>query len=131
MVVRQRPVPEGGRLDVLHERLISLLLTCYYDSMTTARRCVSVTGELNGALIGLAFRRKESVSSLVETLLREHPLVREEIEGARLEAKLPDIIAVPGPNSPLRNVIKPAPRRASSKGGAAPTPPRKRAALTE
>ena len=81
--------------------------------MSTSRRCVSLTPELDGALMGLAWSRRESVSALVETLLREHALVREEILLARMEEKLPDIIAVPGRKSPLRKAIKVASKRPS------------------
>ena len=98
--------------------------------MTAVRRCLSLSPELNGALLALGATRSESVSALVETLLREHALVRKSIELGRLEAALPDgPWAFPGPG-PLREILKEAAAKASSSGAKPPNRVRRKAGLT-
>lgn len=96
--------------------------------MTAIRRCVSLSPELDGALMALGATRNESVSALVETLLREHPLVRESVEMGRLEAALPDgPWAFPSAGSPLRAILKEAAAKASASGARPPSRPRRKA----
>lgn len=51
--------------------------------MSTEKFSISTTGELFDALERLRDRRGEDRSSLVEMLLREHPMVRREIQRGR------------------------------------------------
>ncbi|HLE47910.1 MAG TPA: hypothetical protein VI818_06400 [Candidatus Thermoplasmatota archaeon] len=51
--------------------------------MVVRKLSVSVSGELEAALRGLATERDEDVSPLVETLLREHWLLATRIQRAR------------------------------------------------
>ncbi len=98
--------------------------------MTVVRRCVSLSFELDQALVSLATSRRESVSALVETLLREHKLVRDDIELGRLEMALPDgPWALPGPGSHLREILKEAEAKASTSGAKPPSRSRRKAGL--
>ena len=51
--------------------------------MPSAKLSVSMTPELAICVRALAASRSEDTSRLIETLLREHPLVRQAIEEAR------------------------------------------------
>ena len=98
--------------------------------MTAVRRCLSLSFELDQSLVILAAARQESVSAMVETLLREHALVRKDIELGRLELALPDgPIAVPGRSSSLRSLVKAPSSKSSASGGESPNPARRRAGL--
>jgi hypothetical protein len=96
--------------------------------MSATRRTISLSLELDAAICGLASERGESVSALVETLLREHALVQDSIELGRMEAKIVDFGIRPGKNSPLRKVFEEALKRPSPSGEAAPKTRRKEAA---
>ena len=82
--------------------------------MSQVRRTISLSVELDDALVALALGRGESVSALLETLLREHGLVRHSVEMGRLEPKGVGVMAAPGRMSRLRKPIKLAPKRPSA-----------------
>lgn len=57
-------------------------------TMVVAKLSISLSAELAGAIRTLAEKRGDDVSRLVETLLREHPLVRRSIEAQRVLPEL-------------------------------------------
>lgn len=57
--------------------------------MPAARLSVSVTSEMNLALRELARQRGEDISRLLETLLRENPLVQEKVRELRSRPPTP------------------------------------------
>lgn len=57
-------------------------------TMVVSKISISLSPELAGSLRALATQRTEDLSRLVETLLREHPLVRAGIESRRA---IPDL----------------------------------------
>jgi hypothetical protein len=65
-------------------------------AMVVARRCLSLSFELDSALLILSIQRRQSISAVVEMLLREHALVRREIELVRMERDLPAVMAASG-----------------------------------
>ena len=81
--------------------------------MPAVRRTLSLSMELDDALVALSLGRGESVSAMVETLLREHGLVHEAVEIGRLELKAPNLAAVPARSSSLRKSVKVAAKRPS------------------
>jgi hypothetical protein len=81
--------------------------------MTVARRCLSLSIELDSALLTLSLQRRQSISSVVEMLLREHALVREGIEIDRMERQMPSVMAASGRRLRKKASIKAAPQRAS------------------
>jgi len=93
--------------------------------MTQVRRTVSLSQELDVNFAILARRRNESFSSLLEMLLREHPLVAKEIEHGRLEESIEDFGIVPRKGSPLRELMEARMRDASASGGESPNKRRK------
>lgn len=67
-----------------------LVLPWYYQgSMASAKLSVSLSRELEQALGALAQKRGEDRSRVIETLLRENPLVAEEIRRRRAVAAGP------------------------------------------
>jgi hypothetical protein len=81
--------------------------------MVVARRCLSLSIELDSALLVLSIQRRESISSVVEMLLREHPLVHDGIEIGRMEESLPNVMAASGRPIGKKNAIKAGSQRAS------------------
>lgn len=57
-------------------------------TMVASKISISLSPELAGSLRALAADRSEETSRLIETLLREHPLVRERIQAQRTERGL-------------------------------------------
>ena len=96
--------------------------------MSQIRRTVSLSRELDGALGFLARQREASLSSFVELLLREHPLVHREIETGRMEDKLTDFGLVPSKGSALRASMEGRMKQASASGAGSPRTRRKGAA---
>lgn len=81
--------------------------------MAVARRCLSLSIELDSALLVLSIERRESISSVVEMLLREHPLIREGIEIDRMEQHMPNVMAASGRPIGKKAAIKAGSQRAS------------------
>jgi len=81
--------------------------------------------------MALGATRNESVSALVETLLREHPLVRESVEIGRLEAALPEgPWALPRHGSYAWKLLKEAEAKAAASGARTPSRARRKAGQT-
>lgn len=96
--------------------------------MTQVARTVSISMELDVNLRVLMRKRNESLSSLVELLLREHPLVDKEIQQGRLEDSIEDFGIVPRKGSPLRDLME-ARMKEDAASGAAPPKPRRKSAV--
>lgn len=96
--------------------------------MTQVRRTVSLSRELDINLAELARKRSESLSALLETLLREHPLVVKEIEFTRLDTSISDFGARPFKGSALYEAATARLQQASSSGEGSPKTRRKGAA---
>jgi hypothetical protein len=84
-----------------------------WETMTVARRCLSLSIELDSALLTLSLERSQSISSVVEMLLREHPLVREGIEIDRMERHMPSVMAASGRRLRKKATFRAAPPRAA------------------
>jgi hypothetical protein len=93
--------------------------------MTQVRRTISLSQELDVNFAILARRRNESFSSLLEMLLREHPLVSKEIEHGRLEESIEDFGLVPRKGSQLRELMEARMREAAASGAESPNRRRK------
>jgi hypothetical protein len=68
------------------------LLQSYYWStieiMPVARRSISISFELDESLEVIAIHKQLPKSKVIEMLLREHPLVRKQVELGRLEENI-------------------------------------------
>ena len=69
--------------------------------MTVVRTSISMSLELDQALLALRISARQSKSKLIETLLRENPTVQRTIESIRLELKINPVV-VPGPEGMAR-----------------------------
>lgn len=93
--------------------------------MTQVRRTVSLSLEFDVNFAILAEKRSESFSSLLEMLLREHPLVIKEIEAGRLEESIEDFGIIPRKGSPAREALDARMKEAAASGGESPKSRRK------
>jgi hypothetical protein len=88
--------------------------------MTQVRRTLSWSRELDVNLNVLARKRHESLSALLEMLLREHPLVNREVEQGRLEDSIEDFGLVPSTRSPMRAIMEARMKEADASGEGSP-----------
>lgn len=93
--------------------------------MTQIRRTISWSRELDVNLSVLSSKRHESLSALLEMLLREHPLVNAEIEQGRLEDSIEDFGLVPRKGTAMRELMESRMREAGASGGESPNKRRK------
>ena len=71
--------------------------------MPVARTSISISLELDQALLLLMARTGQPKSNVIEMILREHPMVQHEIETIRLELRVKDVVAIgPGGRARLR-----------------------------
>jgi hypothetical protein len=96
--------------------------------MTQVRRTVSLSRELDVNLSFIARQRGESLSALLEMLLREHPLVDKEIQDGRLEDSFEDFGIRPRKGTRVHEMLTARSPPPSSSGAAPPTPRKKGAA---
>ena len=96
--------------------------------MTQVRRTVSLSRELDVNLSFIARHRGESLSALMEMLLREHPIVSKQIEMSRFEDSIDDYGLRPRKGTPMYEMLTRAPVQASASGEAPPKTRRKGAA---
>ena len=89
--------------------------------MTVVRTSISMSLELDQALLLHTISSHQSKSKVIETLLRENPLVQREIGLIRDEQKF-SVFAVPGPEGMARFRAATARRQASASGKPSPTP---------
>ena len=65
--------------------------------MAVARRCISISFELDQVLDALVAGTGQPKSRLIEILLRENPVIKREVDSLRLELKVKTSpLAVPG-----------------------------------
>jgi hypothetical protein len=57
---------------------------------------ISMTEELHSALVLTCLRRRMTMSRLIETLVREHPDLRKDLELVLAEPAGTNVLAVPG-----------------------------------
>ena len=108
--------------------VINGIIPCDYNRMTQIRRTISISRELDVNLEIIARRRQESLSALIEVLLREHRLVDREIQQGRLEDSIDDFGIVPRKGSPERELMEARTKESAASGGESPKPRRKGAA---
>ena len=79
----------------------------------TYKLSISITDELRYALESISITYHMDRSRVIETLLREHPLVRKEVDVLRSEPKHGPLVASPGLVSKKRKVRVAAPTASS------------------
>lgn len=96
--------------------------------MTVVRTSISMSLELDEALSSLRIGARQSKSKLIETLLRENPLVQREIGLIRDEQQF-TVFAAPRPEAMAHVRAAKARRLASPSGAGSPTPVHRAEAL--
>jgi len=96
--------------------------------MTVVRTSISMSFELDQALLSLRIGARQSKSKLIETLLRENPTVQRQIGLIRDEQQF-TVFAAPSAEGMARFKAARARKQASSSGQASPTPARRAAPL--